>query len=286
MTRLLGRITVSVRCVVELRKHLSRKCKLLLRCPYALQFQSFSTFFAGHAFSFCYSNVLGRRSSVTMIVRSCVVGYGCELFGNLDQSVEKLWSHDHPPSCQHDIVLGNLQTTYRLCTIQRNRSETSHLHSRPKVPRYCTSLDLVARTALPHRLGILRVTCRRFLGSQSTRPKSQAQRRSEFSVCPGQRSLRELRSPGQSAFLQRALSLLQPGRVWVTLKMWTDSPDIFYLACSDVVRYEIDEPMALYGAIPMIWAIHRLEGNWSGGWVGWVLLFSFRGFLPSCRLVF
>ena len=26
-------------------------------------------------------------------------------------------------------------------------------------------------------------------------------------------------------------------------------------------RYEIDEPMALYGAIPIIWAIHRL-----GGW--------------------
>ena len=57
------------------------------------------------------------------------------------------------------------------------------------------------------------------------------------------------------------------------LKMWTeefcrdlkDSPDIFYLARSDVVRYEIDEPMALYGAIPMIWAIHRLEGNWSRG---------------------
>lgn len=74
------------------------------------------------------------------------------------------------------------------------------------------------------------------------------------------------------------------------LKMWKeefcgrdlkDSPDIFYLACtgSDVVRYEIDEPMALYGAIPMIWAIHRLEGNWrigvegeSGG-----VLFRFRG---------
>ncbi|CAE7946342.1 modA, partial [Symbiodinium sp. KB8] len=28
----------------------------------------------------------------------------------------------------------------------------------------------------------------------------------------------------------------------------------------DVFEYEIDEPMALYGAIPLIWAIHRLEG--------------------------
>ena len=70
-----------------------------------------------------------------------------------------------------------------------------------------------------------------------------------------------------------------------------DSPNIFYLACtdSDVVRYEIDEPMALYGAIPMIWAIHRLEGNWRigvEGESGGVLLFSFRGCLPCCRLVF
>lgn len=29
----------------------------------------------------------------------------------------------------------------------------------------------------------------------------------------------------------------------------------------DVFEYEIDEPMALYGAIPIIWAIHRLEGG-------------------------
>lgn len=89
MTKFLGRITVSVGYVLELRKHLSLKCKLLLRmCPRALEFQSFSTFLL--AMVSPYSSVLRRRSGVTLMVRSCVVGYGCELFGNLDQSVEKL----------------------------------------------------------------------------------------------------------------------------------------------------------------------------------------------------
>lgn len=193
----------------------------------------------------------------------------------------------------------NLQTRYNS---KKQEINFPFAFRTAKVPSYPTWSRCTHSS--PPSPGILRVTCRRFLASQSTRPKSQAQRRSEFSVW-AEKSQRIAKStlcifvqsisPGQSAFLQRALSLLQPGCVWVTaLKMWKeefcgrdlkDSPDIFYLACtgSDVVRYEIDEPMALYGAIPMIWAIHRLEGNWSGGWVGGVLLFSFRGYLPCCR---
>ena len=97
---------------------------------------------------FPFASVLRGRSGVTLMVRPCVVGYGCELFGNLDQSVEKLRSHVHPASWQYDIVLGNLQTTCRLGTIQRNRSETSHLHSR-LLKFLVTSLDLSCMHCTP-----------------------------------------------------------------------------------------------------------------------------------------
>ena len=35
-------------------------------------------------------------------------------------------------------------------------------------------------------------------------------------------------------------------------------------------RYEIDEPMALYGAIPIIWAIHRLGGKTMASGFLWI----------------
>ena len=62
------------------------------------------------------------------------------------------------------------------------------------------------------------------------------------------------------------------------MQEFTESRFIAALIAELLGRYEIDEPMALYGAIPIIWAIHRLEGRVDGSVVCCYLFIDFFSF--------
>ena len=73
-------------------------------------------------------------------------------------------------------------------------------------------------------------------------------------------------------------------RCWSFAFEFTESRFIAALIAELLGRYEIDEPMALYGAIPIIWAIHRLEGRVDGS-VVLLFIYCFLFFWLSVYLL-